>query len=120
MLSGLFSSFVVHADAKQEPEAESVDKNEDNKEEGGEADAGGEAEAEEEEPEDASWYKPHPAIREECSNSSACISLKKHFDHCQEKVQAGEGFKGENCVEEMCTFFHSATCAAPNLFSKLR
>ncbi|KAJ6461860.1 hypothetical protein C8R47DRAFT_993399, partial [Mycena vitilis] len=26
-----------------------------------------------------------------------------HFHKCQEKVQAGEGFKGEECIEEMCT-----------------
>jgi len=114
MLSGLFSSFVVHADAKQEPEDQSVGKNEDNKEE---AEAGGEAEAEEEEePED-----PRPVIQEECINSSACISFKKHFDHCQEKVQAGEGFKGEDCVEELFHMMHCAdTCAAPKLFAKLR
>jgi hypothetical protein len=27
--------------------------------------------------------------------------MAKHFEHCQEKVEAGEGFKGEDCVEEL-------------------
>lgn len=46
--------------------------------------------------------KVMPAIREDCANSGKCASLTKHFNHCQEKVEAGEGFKGEDCVEEMC------------------
>ena len=29
------------------------------------------------------------------------MQFTKHFQHCQEKVEAGEGFKGEDCVEEM-------------------
>ena len=47
------------------------------------------------------WSQIHPALREECSNSAKCIGLKKHFEHCQEKVESGNGFKGEDCVEEM-------------------
>ncbi|EAU87873.2 hypothetical protein CC1G_01520 [Coprinopsis cinerea okayama7 len=54
-----------------------------------------EQEEEEEEPEDV-----HPAIREECKEQK-CAQLAKHFEACQEKVNAGEGFKGEDCVEEM-------------------
>ncbi|KAJ7807906.1 hypothetical protein B0H14DRAFT_2871639, partial [Mycena olivaceomarginata] len=53
-----------------------------------------EAEAEEEEePEDE-----HPKIRADCEASPACAPLKHHFEKCQEKVNAGEGFKGEDCV----------------------
>jgi ubiquinol-cytochrome c reductase subunit 6 len=48
--------------------------------------------------------KSQPVIREECRESSKCASLTKHFEHCQEKVHAGHGFKGEDCVEEMCVF----------------
>ena len=40
-------------------------------------------------------------LREECQESGACAKYTKHFAHCQEKVEAGEGFKGEDCVEEM-------------------
>lgn len=40
-------------------------------------------------------------MREECKESAACAKYTKHFAHCQEKVEAGEGFKGEDCVEEM-------------------
>ncbi|KAJ7729176.1 hypothetical protein B0H16DRAFT_230691 [Mycena metata] len=27
--------------------------------------------------------------------------MKHHFEKCQEKVEAGKGFKGEECVEEL-------------------
>ncbi|KAG8870721.1 hypothetical protein FRB97_009431 [Tulasnella sp. 331] len=40
-------------------------------------------------------------------------------DHCQEKVNAGEGFKGEDCVEEF--MMHCVdNCIAPKLFAKLK
>ena len=42
-----------------------------------------------------------PSLREECANSGKCAQFTKHFEHCQEKVEAGEGFKGEDCVEEL-------------------
>ena len=42
-----------------------------------------------------------PALREECQSTSKCAPLAKHFAHCQEKVEGGEGYKGEDCVEEM-------------------
>lgn len=104
-ISAFFSSFIstVHADAEQ-PEAEV------------EAPEQPVAEQEEEEPEDL-----HPVIREECKESSKCAALAKHFEHCQEKVQAGQGFKGEDCVEELFHMMHCVDdCAAPKLFSKLR
>ncbi|KAJ7307648.1 hypothetical protein DFH08DRAFT_975471 [Mycena albidolilacea] len=101
--------------------------------------------AAEEEPEDE-----HPKIREECEASPACAPMKHHFEKCQEKVNAGEGYKGEDCVDEMCVYVPSMparsvltdvdpdltfpsrdahplhmmlcseACAAPKLFSKLR
>lgn len=40
------------------------------------------------------------ALREECQEAS-CRKYAQHFAHCQEKVEGGEGFKGEDCVEEM-------------------
>lgn len=40
-------------------------------------------------------------IREECKASTKCAALTKHFEHCQEKVHSGQGFKGEDCVEEL-------------------
>lgn len=45
--------------------------------------------------------KLQPTIRDECRESPKCAALAKHFDHCQEKVQSGQGFKGEDCVEEL-------------------
>lgn len=45
--------------------------------------------------------KIHPQLREECQESAKCKPLTQHFLHCQEKVQAGEGFPHEDCVEEM-------------------
>ncbi len=49
---------------------------------------------------DATW-QIHPAIRDECRESSKCKESAKHFSHCTSKVEAGEGFKGEDCVEEL-------------------
>jgi ubiquinol-cytochrome c reductase subunit 6 len=51
-------------------------------------------------------------IREECKESKACEPLTKHFVHCQERVANGEGFKGENCVEEMYVVFGLPACFA--------
>lgn len=45
-----------------------------------------------------------PALQEECKESAACAAATKHFAHCQEKVSAGEGFHGEDCVEELYVF----------------
>ncbi|RPD63468.1 hypothetical protein L227DRAFT_608705 [Lentinus tigrinus ALCF2SS1-6] len=91
-LSALFSSVfsVVHADAPEDKEPQ--DAQEEAKEEPQE-------EEEEEEPEDIL-----PALQEECQESAKCAPLTKHFAHCEEKVNAGEGFKGEDCVEEFCEY----------------
>ncbi|KAJ7590748.1 Non-heme 11 kDa protein of cytochrome bc1 complex [Mycena floridula] len=130
-LVDFFSSFTtVHADSEPEEAPKTEEKPE-------EAEAAP-AEEEEEEPEDV-----HPLIREECKESSKCVSLAKHFEHCQEKVTAGQGFKGEDCVEELCAYcpvlfcifdllsvvdfvelvhmMHCVeNCAAPKLFDKLK
>ncbi|KIM82115.1 hypothetical protein PILCRDRAFT_97586 [Piloderma croceum F 1598] len=111
MLSSLFSSFTVHADAPEAKDENVEESKEGEKEEGGEEEPEPE---EEEEPEDV-----YPAIREECQETKACAGHAKHFQHCQEKVEAGEGYKGEDCVEEL--MMHCVdNCAAPKLFSKLR
>ncbi|TIA84550.1 hypothetical protein E3P92_03451 [Wallemia ichthyophaga] len=106
-------------ETQEEPQQESEDKEEEEEEE------------EEEEPEDI-----YPAIREECENNSHVAHLKHHFEHCNEKVEAGKGFEGENCAEEMrnpvskpqhahtpltpYSFLHAVDdCAAPKLFTKL-
>ncbi|KAI0743050.1 hypothetical protein C8Q80DRAFT_1192256 [Daedaleopsis nitida] len=92
-LSSLFSSVfssVVHADAPEEKEEVKEEAPQEEEEPQAE-------EEEEEEPEDIL-----PAIQEECENSAKCAPSAKHFAHCEEKVNAGEGFKGEDCVEEFC------------------
>ncbi|KAF8553836.1 hypothetical protein OG21DRAFT_1485099 [Imleria badia] len=93
-LSSFFSSFlnVVHADAEEEKE-EVVESTQ------AEVVVEQVTVEEEEEPEDL-----HPVIRDECKSSTKCAPLTRHFEHCQEKVSAGEGYKGEDCVEELCTF----------------
>merc|ERR1712183_129380 len=58
---------------------------------------------------------PYPAIYEQCQNSSACESVRHHFEECQERVTGGKGFEGEDCVEE---FFHLAHCALQCAASK--
>lgn len=105
-LSSFFSSFVstVYADAPE-------DKEEPAKEEAEEQPA---EEEEEEEPEDVSAFalptldrvvdptlQPLPELQEECKQSAKCAAATKHFEHCNEKVNAGEGFHGENCIEEL-------------------
>ncbi|KAF8064443.1 Non-heme 11 kDa protein of cytochrome bc1 complex [Lyophyllum atratum] len=114
-ISSFFSSFlpVVYADSEEkpeqaeespEPQQEEADAEEPKEEEGGE----------EKDPED-----PHPIIREECKETPKCAPFVKHFEHCQEKVSSGHGFKGEDCVEEF--MMHCVDdCTAPRLFSKLR
>ncbi|OJT09750.1 hypothetical protein TRAPUB_13781 [Trametes pubescens] len=109
----MFSSFfTVHADAPEEKEA----KEEPSQEE--EAEEPAQEEEEEEEPEDVridrTYFfalaaadvlvcggQPLPAIVEECEQSAKCAPMLHHFQHCEEKVNAGEGYKGEDCVEEL-------------------
>ncbi|KIK45715.1 hypothetical protein CY34DRAFT_77483 [Suillus luteus UH-Slu-Lm8-n1] len=113
-VTSFFSYFVntVHGDAPEEKQPD--DKN--IEEEVAEA---GEPSKESEEEEEVEAEDVHPIILEECKNSAACASLTRHFEHCQEKVQSGQGFKGEDCVEEL--MMHCAdACAAPKLFSKLK
>ncbi|KAJ6517665.1 hypothetical protein DFH09DRAFT_940287 [Mycena vulgaris] len=87
-ISSLFPT--THADAAEEKPALAEDPSEPSAEEPRE-------EAEEEEPEDS-----HPAIRAEYEARRDCAPMKHDFEKCQEKVQAGEGFKGEECVEKLC------------------
>ena len=42
-----------------------------------------------------------PALIDDCKESKACASAAKHFAHCEEKVNAGNGYHGEDCVEEL-------------------
>lgn len=37
--------------------------------------------------------------------SSKCVPLTRHFQHCEEKIQEGKGYKGEDCVEELYVIF---------------
>ncbi|KAJ4490306.1 Non-heme 11 kDa protein of cytochrome bc1 complex [Lentinula aciculospora] len=117
-ITSFFSSFLptIQADAAAEEKPADENNAQVDSETSDSEEAPAEVEEEEEEAEDS-----HPAIREECQNSAKCAPLAKHFEHCQEKVQAGEGFKGEDCVEEMFHMMHCAEgCAAPKLFAKLR
>ncbi|KAF8596594.1 Non-heme 11 kDa protein of cytochrome bc1 complex [Ceratobasidium sp. AG-I] len=101
-LTSFFSSFLPTSYAEEEKPPKE-----------GEAQEEPEAE-EEEEPED-----PLPELREECKQSPACAGFDKHFQHCTEKVTSGQGFKHEDCVEEL--LMHCVdNCAAPKIFSKLR
>lgn len=118
-VASFFSSLfpTAYADAPEEKEEEQPkEQEEEESKDEGEGEEGGEAEEEEEEPVD-----PAEALREECQNSSKCASLTKHFQHCQEKVSSGQGFKGEDCVEELFHMMHCVdNCVAPKLFSKLK
>ncbi|WWC91334.1 uncharacterized protein L201_006277 [Kwoniella dendrophila CBS 6074] len=107
LFSSLVSFFVptAHAEAPEESEEPA--------EEGGDEPAE-EEEEEEEEPEDVA-----PAIREECEKGQ-CAEHVHHFAHCQEKVEAGNGFPGEDCVEEFFHVLHCVdACSAPKIFKKL-
>ncbi|KAG8892505.1 hypothetical protein FRC00_011934 [Tulasnella sp. 408] len=100
----------AHAEEKHEEESPKTE----DKEEEIEAEEAPAEEEEAEEPED-----PLPALREECKASKNCVQVTKHFEHCQEKVNEGKGFKGEDCVEEFMMHCVDA-CVAPKLFSKLK
>jgi len=99
-------------DEKQEEASTKSDEGAE-KEEGEDAPA---EEEEEEEPEDIL-----PGLREDCKEGKACFQYNTHFEHCQEKVNAGKGHKGEDCVEELFHLMHCVdNCVAPKLFSKLK
>ncbi|KZW01258.1 hypothetical protein EXIGLDRAFT_830215 [Exidia glandulosa HHB12029] len=107
MLSELLSSiFPTHQaeEAKEDPPADEQQEEE----------APAEEEEEEPEPEDRL-----PELRTECQESKQCAEAAKHYTHCNEKVEAGEGHKGENCVEEL--MMHCVDkCVAPKLFAELK
>ncbi|KAG8947774.1 hypothetical protein FRC04_010260 [Tulasnella sp. 424] len=95
-----------HEEEEQTPKTEEKEEKEEEEE--------APAEEEEEEPEDSL-----PAIREECKASKNCVQFTKHFEHCEEKVNEGKGFKGEDCVEEFMMHCVDA-CVAPKIFAKLK
>jgi hypothetical protein len=49
--------------------------------------------------------QPAPAIRQECQETQ-CVKPAQHFKHCSEKVEAGKGWHGEDCVEELFHLMH--------------
>ncbi|KAJ7439993.1 hypothetical protein FB451DRAFT_1399781 [Mycena latifolia] len=82
-----------------------------------------EEEAEAEEPENALSVAKTSLLDTTCEERADCAPLKHHFEKCQAKVQAGEGFKGEDCIEEIVRQVQvhmMQACAAPQLFAKLR
>ena len=54
-----------------------------------------------------------PAIEEECKQSAKCAAATKHFAHCEEKINAGQGYHGETCVEELCASSLFIYCSLP-------
>jgi hypothetical protein len=46
-----------------------------------------------------------PGIREACQ-AAECREPASHFKHCSEKVEAGQGWQGEDCVEELFHLMH--------------
>ncbi|CAL1698548.1 unnamed protein product [Somion occarium] len=110
MLSTLFSSFVstVHCDAPSDESKEGLKALSGEGE--GEAKKEPEEEEEEEEPEDIM-----PVLQEECQETAKCAPLASHFAHCEEKVNEGKGYHGEDCVEEFCTFVPSIYVVSANL-----
>ncbi|ORX39041.1 ubiquinol-cytochrome C reductase hinge domain-containing protein [Kockovaella imperatae] len=95
--SSLFSSFMSFVLPTAHAEADDGDKD-----------------GKDDEPEDIA-----PAIREGCE-ANECAKYAHHFQACQEKVEAGKGWQGEDCVDEMFHMMHCVdACAAPKLFKKL-
>jgi len=106
-VSSLWSSNTVRAEEEKEEDDASDGEREEAKETP-------EEEEEDEEPED-----PAPAIRDHCAETT-CAEAKHHFEHCEEKVKSGKGFKGEDCTEELFHLLHCVdSCAAPKIFKKL-
>ncbi|KAJ3719088.1 Non-heme 11 kDa protein of cytochrome bc1 complex [Lentinula guzmanii] len=114
-IASFFSSLLPTIQADTAADEKLADENNS----GADSESSEEAPAEEEEEEEEEPEDLHPAIREECRSSTKCAPLAQHFERCNEKVQAGEGFKGEDCVEEI--MMHCVEdCAAPKLFVKLK
>ncbi|KAG6334447.1 hypothetical protein ID866_4648 [Astraeus odoratus] len=105
-ISSFFSSFlnVVHADAAPEEQEKVESTVQQEPATADEPEAETEVETKEEEEEEEEPEDLHPQIRDECKESTKCASFTRHFEHCQEKVTSGQGFKGEDCVEELCTY----------------
>ncbi|PWN23536.1 Non-heme 11 kDa protein of cytochrome bc1 complex [Microstroma glucosiphilum] len=133
-VTSFFSSMLPALHADDEGESEEGEASEGGEEsEGGEGESGGDEESSEggegeeeesggddEEEEEEEEEDLMPGIYEECEKSKQCAPAKHHFDECTNRVNEGNGFKGEDCMEE---FFHLAHCAsdctAPKIFSKL-
>ncbi|KAJ2556033.1 ubiquinol--cytochrome-c reductase subunit 6 [Coemansia sp. RSA 1933] len=103
------STTVVASDPVEETAADEQEEVEETEEEEEEA----EEEEEEEEAEDHA-----PAIKEACSDSLACKSLKHHYEECAARVDDGSK---ESCAEELLHFMHCVDqCAVPKIFEKLK
>ena len=126
-LTDLWSSLLstVHADAPEEKEEA---KEEEAAEEPTEEAAA--EEEEEEEPEDVrnrtielSLYlmlisatnilQALPDLQEECKQSAKCAAATQAFARCEEKVNAGQGYKGETCIEELYVSYN----LSPSVFA---
>ena len=133
----------VHAEAPQEDDKEEKEDGDGDEEKDDAEEGGDDEEEEEEEPEDVSCADPlhnlaefrksassttrrsftlkeheliliqiAPAIREDCQNGE-CAKLAAHFQACQDKVEAGKGWQGEDCVDEMFHMMHCVDVSDP-------
>ena len=42
-----------------------------------------------------------PELQEQCKQSAKCAAATAAFARCEEKVNAGKGYHGETCIEEL-------------------
>ncbi|KAJ2453129.1 ubiquinol--cytochrome-c reductase subunit 6 [Coemansia sp. RSA 2336] len=114
--AAVVASDVVEAEVEviESVEASNADsENSDEEEEQEEEEQEEEEEEEEEDPVD-----PAEAIKEACSESMSCKSLKHHYEECAARVENGSQ---ESCAEEFLHFMHCVDhCAAEKIFAKLK
>ncbi|WFD38916.1 ubiquinol--cytochrome-c reductase subunit 6 [Malassezia japonica] len=93
---------VAHSEEEEKEEADE-EKADDEAEKSEEADeeADEKEEDEDEDEDEDDDDDTMPAIYEECEKSSACGSVRHHFEECQERVTGGKGFPHEDCTEEL-------------------
>ncbi|KAL1406052.1 Cytochrome b-c1 complex subunit 6, mitochondrial [Vanrija albida] len=118
-LFSTFTSFFLPTAHAEEPSPEAAEEVPAEEPEAEAEEEAAEEPAEEEEDEDEDPEDQAPAVREDCE-ANECKDAAKHFKHCADKIEAGKGWHGEDCVEELFHVMHCVdACAAPKLFKKL-
>jgi len=79
-----------------------------------------EVKQEEEDEDEADLVDPHDTLREKCAAKPACVNFKEVMDECTARVTS-KTKTTENCSQELMDWMHCVdSCAAQDLFKKLK